>query len=192
MLHFLPLRMTMDAIELLLTRQSDPRLIQPAPNDEQLAIIKQAALRVPDHGCIAPWQFIIVEGEGRDRLGEIYYKSAVTEQQDEKVISRAKELPLRAPMIIIAIAKYQQHPKVPRIEQVQSAGCAVLAMQQAAFAQGLGGVWRTGYFAQSEQVKAQLKLNKLDEIVGYLYLGTPEVDCKKAVKHKPEHFFTNL
>ncbi|MFM9816027.1 nitroreductase family protein, partial [Streptomyces scabiei] len=88
-------------------------------------------------------QFIIVEGEGRDRLGEIYYKSAVTEQQDEKVISRAKELPLRAPMIIIAIAKYQQHPKVPRIEQVQSAGCAVLAMQQAAFAQGLGGVWRT-------------------------------------------------
>ncbi len=182
----------MDAIELLLTRQSDPRLIEPAPNDEQLAIIKQAALRVPDHGCIAPWQFIVVTGEARERLGDIYYRSAVAEQQDDKVISRAKQLPLRAPMIIIAIAKYQAHPKVPRIEQVQSAGCAVLAMQQAAFAQGLGGVWRTGYFAQSEQVKAELNLDQIDEIVGYLYLGTPEIDCKKSAKHKPEQFFTNL
>lgn len=59
-------------------------------------------------------------------------------------------------MIVIAIAKYQEHPKVPRIEQVQSAGCSVLAMQQAAFAQGLGGVWRTGYFAQSAAVKKRL------------------------------------
>ena len=182
----------MDAIELLLTRQSDPRLIAPAPNNSQLDIIKQAALRVPDHGCLAPWQFIVVAEDARERLGEIYYQSAVAEQQDEKVINRAKELPLRAPMIIIAIAKYQAHPKVPRIEQVQSAGCAVLAMQQAAFAQGMGGVWRTGYFAQSEAVKAALKLDNEDEIVGYLYLGTPEVDCKKAVRHSPEHFFTNL
>ncbi|KPH64301.1 nitroreductase [Pseudoalteromonas porphyrae] len=182
----------MDAIELLLTRQSDPRLIAPGPNDDQLSIIKQAALRVPDHGCIAPWQFIVVEGEGRERLGEIYHQSAIAEQQDEKVINRAKELPLRAPMIIIAIAKYQAHPKVPRVEQVQSAGCAVLAMQQAAFAQGLGGVWRTGYFAQSDAVKGALSLTREDEIVGYLYLGTPAVDCKKSVRHSPEHFFTNL
>ncbi|MGO2127896.1 MAG: NAD(P)H nitroreductase [Pseudoalteromonas prydzensis] len=182
----------MDAIELLLTRQSDPRLIAPAPNNSQLEIIKQAALRVPDHGALAPWQFIVVAGDARERLGEIYYQSAVAEQQDEKVINRAKELPLRAPMIIIAIAKYQAHPKVPRIEQVQSAGCAVLAMQQAAFAQGLGGVWRTGYFAQSEAVKASLSLNTDDEIVGYLYLGTPELECKKSVRHQPERFFSNL
>ncbi|MGB1292030.1 MAG: nitroreductase family protein, partial [Pseudoalteromonas sp.] len=77
----------MDAIELLLTRQSDPRLVEPAPTDEQLEIIKQAALRVPDHGCIAPWQFIVVTGEGRNRLGEIYYQSAISEQQEEKVIN---------------------------------------------------------------------------------------------------------
>lgn len=182
----------MDAIELLLTRQSDPRLVEPAPTDEQLEIIKQAALRVPDHGCIAPWQFIVVTGEGRNRLGEIYYQSAISEQQEEKVINRAKELPFRAPMLIIAIAKYKQHPKVPRIEQVQSAGCAVLAMQQAAFAQGLGGVWRTGYFAQSEGVKEALELTEQDEIVGYLYLGTPAVECKKSAKHNPEQFFTYL
>ena len=182
----------MDAIELLLTRQSDSKLTEPGPSIEQLNIIKQAALRVPDHGCISPWQFIVVEGQAREKLGSIYHESAVAEQQEDKVINRAKELPLRAPMIIIAIAKYQQHPKVPRIEQVQSAGCSVLAMQQAAFAQGLGGVWRTGYFAQSNAVKLALNLNELDEIVGYLYIGTPAVDCKKSPRHKPETYFTDL
>ncbi|AQQ01417.1 MULTISPECIES: NAD(P)H nitroreductase [Pseudoalteromonas] len=182
----------MNAIELLLTRQSDPKLTEPAPNSEQLAIIQQAALRVPDHGCLAPWQFIIVQGDARHTLGEIYHQSAVTEQQAEKAINRAKELPLRAPMIIIAIAKYQDHLKVPRIEQVQSAGCSVLAMQQAAFAQGLGGVWRTGYFAQSPAVKAALNLCEHDEIVGYLYLGTPVVNCKKSPRHKPETYFSYL
>ena len=73
----------MDAIELLLTRQSDAKLTAPGPNSEQLDIIKQAALRVPDHGCIAPWQFIVVQGDARHKLGEIYHQSAVAEQQEE-------------------------------------------------------------------------------------------------------------
>lgn len=182
----------MDAIELLLTRQSDSKLTEPGPTKEQLEVIQQAGLRVPDHGCIAPWQFIVVEGDARHKLGEVYYQSAVSEGQPEKVINRAKDRPLRAPMIIIAIAKYQSHPKVPRIEQVQSAGCSVLAMQQAAFAQGLGGIWRTGYFAQSPAVKKALDLHEHDEIVGYLYIGTPAVDCKKSPRHKPENYFSFL
>ena len=84
----------MDAIELLLSRQSDAKLTEPGPNEEQLNIIQQAGLRVPDHGCIAPWQYIIVQGDARHKLGEIYYQSALAEQQAEKVINRAKELSL--------------------------------------------------------------------------------------------------
>ena len=67
----------MNAIELLLTRQSDSKLTEPGPSPEQLDIIKQAALRVPDHGCIAPWQFIIVQGAAREKLGEIYLADAM-------------------------------------------------------------------------------------------------------------------
>ncbi|WP_062565313.1 NAD(P)H nitroreductase [Pseudoalteromonas shioyasakiensis] len=182
----------MDALTLLQTRQSDPRLISPGPTAEQLEIIKRAAIKVPDHGCIAPWRFIVVEGDARNKLGDIYHQAAVAENQDDRTIERAKELPLRSPMMIIAIADVTENPKVPRIEQVQSAGCAVLAMQQAAFAQGLGGIWRTGYFAQSPAVKAALGCKEDDEIVGYLYLGTPEVDIKKPIRHKPETFFENL
>ena len=138
----------MNALELLLERQSDSKLTTPGPTSEQLEIIKQAALRAPDHAALKPWQFILVEGEAREKLGEIYYQAALKNNADEKTLERAKELPLRAPLIIICIAKYKPHAKVPRIEQVQSAGCAVMAMQQAAFAQGLAGVWRTGSYAQ--------------------------------------------
>jgi nitroreductase len=182
----------MDAIELLLTRQSDSNLSFPGPSAEQLEVIKKAALKVPDHGGLKPWRFILVEEQGREKLGEIFYQAAVEEQQEQRIIDRAKALPERAPMLIIAVSPYAEHPKVPRIEQIESAACSVFAMQQAAFAQGLSGVWRTGYFAQSASVKRQLGLSEQDEIVGYLYLGTPTVQCTKPVRHQPEDFFTQL
>lgn len=182
----------MDAIELLTTRQSDSNLSFPGPSAEQLEVIKKAALKVPDHGGLKPFRFIVVEEEGRDKLGEIYYQAAVAEGQAERVVDRAKALPQRAPMLIIAISPYQEHPKVPRIEQIESAACSVFAMQQAAFAQRLSGVWRTGYFAQSPKVKSLLGLNERDEIVGYLYLGTPTVACTKPIRHTPDEFFESL
>ncbi|WP_125779996.1 NAD(P)H nitroreductase [Pseudoalteromonas rubra] len=182
----------MDAIELLLTRQSDSNLSFPGPDAGQLEVIQKAALKVPDHGGLKPWRFFVVEEQGRERLGEIFHQAAVEEQQEQRIIDRAKSLPERAPMLIIAVSPYMEHPKVPRIEQIESAACSVLAMQQAAFAQGLSGVWRTGYFAQSSSVKRQLGLNEQDEIVGYLYLGTPTVQCTKPVRHQPEDFFTKL
>ncbi|MCO7187703.1 MULTISPECIES: NAD(P)H nitroreductase [unclassified Pseudoalteromonas] len=182
----------MDAIELLLTRQSDSNLSFPGPNADQLEVIKKAALKVPDHGGLKPWRFILVEELGREKLGEIFHQAAVEEQQEQRIVDRAKSLPERAPMLIIAVSPFTEHPKVPRIEQIESAACSVFAMQQAAFAQGLSGVWRTGYFAQSASVKRQLGLNEQDEIVGYLYLGTPTVQCTKPVRHQPEDFFTQL
>lgn len=182
----------MDAIELLTTRQSDSKLSFPGPSSQQLEIIKKAALKVPDHGGIKPWRFMIVEEKAREKLGDIYYQAAVEEKQEERIINRAKELPMRAPMLIIAISPYQEHPKVPRIEQIESAACSVFAMQQAAFAQHLSGVWRTGYFAQSPKVKSLLGLDERDEIVGYLYLGTPTISCTKPVRHTPEQFFESL
>lgn len=187
----------MNAIDLLLNRQSDSKLQAPGPTKEQLSIIQQAALKVPDHAALKPWEFIIVEGEKRHKLGEIYYQSAIKNLNpenpvDAKAIQRSKDMPLRAPMIIIAIAKYIEHAKVPRIEQVQSAGCAVMAMQQAAYAQGLAGVWRTGSYASCEHVKTALGLNELDEIVGYLYLGTAASDFVKPHRHDVNAFFSEL
>jgi nitroreductase len=183
----------MNAIELLLERQSDARLTNPGPTPEQLNIIKKAALKVPDHGGLAPWQFFEVSGEGLDRLGEWFLEAAKAENQDERTVERAASLPHRAPLVIIAVAKtVPEHAKVPWLEQVESAACATFAMQQAAFAQGLGAVWRTGHFAISPTIKAKLELAEHDEIVGYLYIGTPEIQVKKPSRHEPEKFFKKL
>ncbi len=182
----------MDALELLLNRQSDSKLSFPGPSRAQLKVIQQAALKVPDHGALTPWQFITVEEEERAQLGEIFARSATHHQLDDKVIERAKVLAERAPMVIICVAKYQEHAKVPWVEQVASASCAVMAMQQAAFAQGLAGIWRTGSYARCEIVKKALGLKQEDEIVGFLYLGTATIDCPKRRRHDPALYFSSL
>jgi nitroreductase len=165
----------MQALDLLLNRSSQPRLQAPAPEGEVLENIKQAALRAPDHACLAPWKFIVCQNQGLTRLGKVFEQAAIAANKSEKEIERAPQLPLRAPMVMVAIAKYTEHDKVPWVEQVASASCAVHAMQMAAVAQGFAGVWRTGSFAQDAIVKQAFDLAEQDEIVGFLYLGSSAV-----------------
>lgn len=163
----------MEALELLLTRGSQPRLQTPVPNAEELENIMQAAMRAPDHAGLTPWRFIVCQKKGLSKLGDIFEQAAIEADMTVAEIERAPQLPKRAPMVIVAITKFKEHAKVPWIEQVASTSCAVSAMQMAALAQGYGGVWRTGSYAQNEFVKEALELIEQDEIVGFLYLGTP-------------------
>lgn len=167
----------MDAIELLLTRQSCPRLVEPGPNETQLKTILDAGARVPDHGGLTPWEFIIAQGDGLGRLGEIFVDAAIHNDANESIQAKALSMPLRAPMVIVVAAKPVEHAKVPDIEQVIAAGCATMAMQQAAFALGLGAIWRTGSVAFDLKVHQHLGLSEKDQIVGFLYIGTPVVNA---------------
>ena len=165
----------MDALTLLTTRYSSARLTEPAPSGVALESIQHAALRVPDHGALRPWRFVMFQGkDALSKLGDIFAEAALEDDPaiSNEVLERARQLRFRAPLVIACIAKCVEHPKVPMAEQVQSAACAVMAMQQAAFAQGFGGIWRTGAYAQYPFVKQALGLGDDDEIVGYLYLGT--------------------
>ena len=167
----------MQALELLLTRQSCPRLQAPGPNAEQLQTILDAGARVPDHGALQPWEFIIAEGEGLQKMADIFKASAIANHADESKVEKAGNLPFRAPMVITVAAKCQSHSKVPQLEQQLAAGCAVMAMQQAAFALGLGGIWRSGDYAFCRDVHRAMGLGEQDQIVGFLYLGTPAVSA---------------
>ncbi|MDF2180413.1 NAD(P)H nitroreductase [Aliiglaciecola sp. CAU 1673] len=182
----------MQALELLLNRQSQPRLQEPAPSGPALDNIFRAALRAPDHGNLTPWRFIVCKGKGLTKLGEIFEQGAIAADMSEKDIERAPSLPLRAPMVIIAITQYKEHAKVPWIEQVASTACAVQAMQMAAFAQGFGGIWRTGSYAQNEEVKNAFKLAEQDEIVGFLYLGTSVIPNSPQPSRDPNSYFEFL
>ncbi|WP_028762146.1 NAD(P)H nitroreductase [Shewanella colwelliana] len=165
----------MDAIELLLTRQSSPRLVAPAPNAEQLNTILSAAIRVPDHAGLNPWEFIVASGDGLAKLGQLFVNASAAEGSDESTQAKMANMPQRAPMVITVVAKVVEHAKVPALEQHLAVGCACMAMQQAAFALGLGGIWRTGGLAFNRVLHKDLGLRDNDQIIGFLYLGTPAV-----------------
>lgn len=178
----------MQALELLTTRSSMPRLIEPGPTAAQFELLQKAAGRAPDHMALMPYRFVVYSGDKRQRLGEIFQAAAVANGLSEEACVRASQLPLRAPMVIACLLDYQAHEKVPRDEQFASAACATLLMQQAAFAQGLGAIWRTGWFAEDASVLAALGAKSEDAVVGFLYVGTPAVPTpikpEKAIADK--------
>lgn len=163
----------MDAITALVSRQSSPRLEGEAPSGEVLMNIQKAALRAADHGRLRPWRFLMLEGDARVYLGELFVKAEQCKQGELPEVAAGKLLkkPLRAPMIIVAIASPKDHPKVPVVEQVIATGAAVQNMLNAAYAQQVGAIWRTGGYAYDTVVMDGLGLTAEESIVGFLYLG---------------------
>lgn len=172
----------MNSIDLLLNRQSNPFLTSPAPKEEALDIILKAGMKAPDHGALTPWRFIIAEGKGLDKLSDIFSTAISDKTIDVNKIEKAKKMPYRAPMILIITTNYQKHEKVPEKEQLVAAGCAVHAMQMAAYAQGFGAMWRTGELSYNDIVKQSLNIETHEDIVGYLYIGS----IKKELPQKSE------
>lgn len=171
----------MDALDLLINRRSASRLAEPAPAGEVLQNILHAGLRAPDHGTLQPWRFIIVENEGRERFGKLLEQVARDSNLDEKAIEKSATAPFRAPMIITVVAHCEEHAKVPHWEQLVSAGCAVMAMQMAAVAQGFNGIWRSGPWTDHPSVREAFGCREQDAIVGFLYLGTPQLKANTTV-----------
>jgi nitroreductase len=162
----------MDALKLLLERQSCHALQEPGPDAAQLEVILRAALRVPDFQNLKPYEFLIAEGEGRERLGALMRQAAQASGRPSGDVERAPKMPLRAPVVIVVAAKARQSDIVSLFEQQLTAGCAVMAMQMAAFAQGFAGVWRSGWPMADGHLAKALGLGGQDRIVGFLYLGT--------------------
>lgn len=172
----------MDAMTLLHERSSMGKLTGPAPTPEQLDAIYRAALRAPDHKELRPWRFVEFSGEGLTRLGELFAEAEYREDPHagDAVLDAARKKPLRAPMIIAVIAKVTPDvAKVPKIEQVISAGCAAHGILLAAHALGLGAMWRSGKYAFDTTVRKGLGLGGDDEVVAFVYLG------QLGGRHKP-------
>jgi len=170
----------MNSLELLLNRQSNPFLCEPAPAGTDLHHILSAGMRVPDHGGLLPWHFTVVEGEGLNKLSEYFVNAVKLTTDDEAKLEKTRNMPFRAPMIIVVSTKYQEH-KVPKQEQLITAGCSVHAMQMMAYSLGYGAMWRTGDLSYNNSVKYALNISTQDEIVGYLYIGSE----KKTLPCKP-------
>ena len=172
------------AIDVLINRVSRGLLTAPAPSGDALTLIQRAALRAADHRQLRPWRFLTVEGAGLVRLGELFLAA---KQGDNPALSRGP--PLRAPMVIVAIASCVEDPKVPEVEQLLSAGAAVQNMLNATHALGFGAMWRTGDLASHPRVRDGLGLAANETIIGFLYLGTPQGPLREAPRLDPQAFF---
>lgn len=160
-------------LEFLLSRRSYPILTSPAPTGEQLSTLMQAALRAPDHGNLKPFRFLVCEGEKLAQLGELYAQGMQQSGETDTVkLERAKGLPLRAPMVIIAVVRFQDSPKTPQQEQLITAGLATYQVINAAQAMGFGAYWRTGDIAYNPAIWRLLDLAENEQVIGYVYLGT--------------------
>jgi len=132
-----------------------------------------AGTRAPDHGKLAPWRFVVLEGEGRNALANAMAEMLRANKPDatEAQLAAEREKPLRAPTIIAVAAHLTRGHKVPEHEQVQAVAAAVQNMFLTAHALGHGAMWKTGIAARSAIVNRALGLEADDEVVAFLYLG---------------------
>ena len=164
----------------LLERHSTPAkaLGEPAPDEKQLRLIMKTALSAPDHGRLHPYRFISIRGDARHRLSEIFGRA--TKQRDPEVepayLKKQMDKPLRSPLILVVVACPIESPKIPEIEQILSAGAAAHNVLLAANALGFGSIWLTGANAYDDYVKGELGLDEGEQIVGFIYLGTPVIE----------------
>jgi nitroreductase len=173
----------MDTLTALVNRTSQGALIDPAPSVDVLDKAFQAALRAPDHKMLRPWRYLVLAGDARQRLGEVFLQAGLHDNPalNEVEQQRLLKMPLRAPMIIVAITVHKDDPKVPDVEQVLSTGAAVQNFLLAIHAQGFASMWRTGWVVEHAVVKQALGLLANETIAGFIYLGTPATAAKTPV-----------
>ena len=174
------------ALEFLLNRRSCHQLTAPGPGDEELALMLQVAQRTPDFGHLHPYRFLAARGDGLARLGQAMQRAAIAAGKPEKTIARAPNMPHRAPLVIVVVATPRPDKNVPEFDQQLCAACTVLMLQLAARSLGYGGMWRSGWAMYDESFHRELGLVEPEQIVGFLYLGTPaEADDKAPEPTNP-------
>ncbi len=179
-----------EALAHLLSRRSIPavRLTEPAPGADDLDAMLTAAIRVPDHGKLAPWRFILVEGEERrrftDALIAIWRAGNPDASAEAEAIERGKRT--GAPTVVIVISRAAEHPKIPVWEQELSAGAACMNLVHAAHASGYAAQWLTGWPAYDEAVARLLGLSEGERVAGFISVGTPSEAPVERDRPEPE------
>jgi len=164
-----------DTIALLEARRSAPAatLSEPGPNAQEIDILLRVAARVPDHGKLAPWRFIIFEGEGRDRAGAIVadvYAKAHPDSDAGRLQTERKRFSL-APLVIGVVSRAAPHEKIPEWEQVLSAGAVCMNLIVAANALGFASVWLSEWYSYDREALARLGLGEGERIAGFIHIG---------------------
>ena len=166
-------------IEHLRTRRSVPavNLKEPIPSSEEISTILQIATRVPDHGKLAPWRFIIFQGDSRIEIGRQLLSllqsrgEALTEEQQQLELTRLS----RAPLVIGVVSRATEHPKIPIWEQQLSAGAVCINILHSVHALGFAGQWLSEWYLFDIEAGKLFGLNENERFAGFIHIGTPEI-----------------
>lgn len=168
---------------LLATRRSGkPRdMVAPGPDAGQLRTILEAAMRVPDHGKLAPWRFVIIESEQRPAFAELITSAYKAENPNAGPIelNPLQQFAEQAPTLVAVISSPVLHPKIPAWEQELSAGAVCMNLLTAATASGFVGGWLTGWPSYSAKVLESLGGKAGDKVAGFVFLGSPSRDLEE-------------
>jgi nitroreductase len=155
-------------------RSVKPReMTGPGPSPAELETILTIGARVPDHGKLAPWRFIVFEGDARERAGEVIAKvfAQKNPQATDADIAIEKKRLTDAPLVIAVVSLTKPHPKVPPWEQELSAGASAMNIVTAATALGYGACWLSGWFSFDRDVLDGLGVKSDEKIAGFIHIG---------------------
>ncbi|ATI79097.1 nitroreductase family protein [Sphingobium yanoikuyae] len=169
-------------LTLLQTRRSGkPRdLIAPGPDDTQLRQILEVALRTPDHGKLAPWRFVIVPQDKREKLAALLEAAYRAEKPEagRLEIEAMHQFAHQAPTLVVALSKPVAGSKIPVWEQELSAGAAIMNLLHATHALGFAGGWLTGWPSFNDDVRDAF--GSADErLAGFVFIGTPSRELEE-------------
>jgi nitroreductase len=166
-----------DALDLLKTRRSVKpiELGGPGPGAAELDTLLTIASRVPDHGKLTPWRFIVFADEARAKAGETIariFKDNNPQATDDQVAFERGRL-ARAPLVIAVVSRAAPHVKIPEWEQVLSAGAAAMNLVTAAHSLGFAASWLTEWYAYDRAVLDALGVGASEKIAGFVHIGRP-------------------
>ena len=177
---------TRPTIALLRHRRSvpPPTMTGPGPTSEELDAILSLAARVPDHGKLAPWRFIVFEGDARARAGDAI--AAVHAQDDPDAKPARLDLERKrhqhAPTVVAVVSRAAPHAKIPEWEQVLSAGAAAMNLLVAANALGFATAWLTEWYSYDARVAEALGLAPHEKFAGFVHIGRPTTAVEDRVR----------
>jgi len=174
-------------------RSGKPRdMVAPGPTSEQMARILAAATRVPDHGKLAPWRFVIVAADQRDALAMLLERAYRAERPDPSKVEleAVRQFATQAPSLVVALSAPAHASHIPIWEQELSAGAACMNLLVASHAEGFVGGWLTGWAAYSDIVRDAFG-NPGERIAGFFFLGTPSRPLDERPRPEPSAVISN-
>lgn len=165
-----------------------PFLAEPGPDADALAELLTIACRVPDHGKLAPWRFVIFQGDARQKAGERLFEIAERKWPDRTPeqldVERRQFMP--APLTVGVISTAAPHVKIPEFEQLLAAGNVSFNLCHAANALGFGAHWVTRWFAYDDEASAMLGAKEGERFVGFVHIGTPQTRLEDRDRPDPQ------